>query len=392
MTNKLPHVLWTLAVVGAVAGGVAALALSKPAVPPAKGGAAKASEPLVIKVAPVQREALRQLEELPGTVEATRIARLGTPAEGRVARVFVREGDRVEAGAPLVLLEQDPGLQARAGADRQELRRVQDDYARVKRLAAEGALPREQVEVARVAVERARAAVTTGREGLADFEVQAAWAGVVSKVNVEEGNYVAPRAVLVEMFDPASLVVRVALREGLAFRVPLGSEVEVAFDAQPGSPVAGVVSRLFPELERRLRTRPCEVSVATPPAGWAPGMFARVAVVEAESPNALTIPAAAVVRGANGAASRVFVLEAGQETVRSREVALGLSVGPRVEVLTGLAEGERVAVGGGGKLKDGARVKVQPAKPKGAGGEAPAGAPAPKAAKPSDATTKKAAP
>jgi len=71
------------------------------------------------------------------------------------------------------------------------------------------------VEVARVAVERARAAVTTGREGLADFEVQAAWAGVVSKVNVEEGNYVAPRAVLVEMFDPASLVVRVALREGL---------------------------------------------------------------------------------------------------------------------------------------------------------------------------------
>lgn len=392
MKMKLPHVLWTLAVVGAVAGGVAAVALSKPTVQAAQGGAAKAGGPIVVKAVAVQREALRQLEELPGTVEATRIARLGTPAEGRVTNVFVREGDAVEADAPLVLLEQDRGLKARIGADRQELRRVQDDYARVKRLAEEGALPREQVELSRVALERARAAVTTGREGLADFEVRAAWAGVVSAVHVEEGNYVAPRAVLVEMFDPASLVVRVALREGLALRVPVGSEVEVVFDALPGSRVKGVVSRLFPELERRLRTRVCEVRVAPPPVGWAPGMFARVAVVESESPDALTIPVAAVVRGASGAASRVFVLEADQESVHARDVTLGMSVGARVEVVSGLAEGERVAVGGGGKLKDGALVKVQAAKPKEAVGGEPASAPSPRIAAPTDAATTKAAP
>jgi len=364
------HAVWTVivvvAVVAAVAAGASLLGRQgrKPETgkAPATGGSSAAE----VRVAKAQVETIRAFRELAATVEPTRVARLASPAEGPVVRLVVREGDAVKSGQLLVVIGRARTTQARLTSDREELRKVQDEFERVERLVAKGAVPGELLDKARADLERTKAMVEAGEELAADFQVRAPWPGVVSQVLVQEGNYVAPRTVLLEVFDPASLVLRVALPESISAVVQRGAEAKVDFDALPKKEVAGKVTRLFPELDRRLRTRIAEIGVEDL-APLSPGMFARVRLVVETARDAVVVPAAAVVTTPKQEKA-FYVVEDGVAHLRIG--ALGLEDRGRVQVVSGLAVGEQVVVGGQQKLKDGAKVQVKPESPKPAGPQA----------------------
>ena len=222
--------------------------------PPAT--AQKAAQSAVeVNTAMARVEGMRSFRELAATVEPTRLARLASPAEGPVARLLVREGDLVKSGQLLVVIGRSRTTQARLSSDREELRKVQDEFERIDRLVAKGAVPGELLDKAKADLERAKAMVEAGEEVVSDYQIRAPWSGVVSQVLVQEGNYVSPRAILLEVFDPASLVLRIALPESISAVVQRGADALVRFDAFPAKEVAGKITRVFPELDRRLRTR-----------------------------------------------------------------------------------------------------------------------------------------
>ena len=179
---------------------------------------------------------------------------------------------------------------------------------------------------------------------------------MVSRVWIADGNYVSPRAILLEVFDPASLVLRIALPESISAVVQRGADALVRFDAFPAKEVEGKVTRVFPELDRRLRTRIAEVSVDDAGGPLSPGMFARVRVAVETVRDAVVVPAMAVVTTAKQEKA-FYVVTEGVAHLRVGEV--GLEDGNRVQVLSGLSAGEQVVVGGQQKLKDGAHVQVK---------------------------------
>jgi membrane fusion protein (multidrug efflux system) len=307
-----------------------------------------------VRTTVVEVTSLTERLELTGSIEPTRVARMASPVEGPVIACPVREGDPVRPGQLLARLGRGKGDDAVAASAKAELDREEMELGRIEKLVKTGALPGEALDKARVKVSEAQARHARAMERLGDYRVSAPWAGVVSKVAVAVGDFVAARATLVELFDPASLVLRFAVPEESAARVRADAPITVTLDAHPGRTLAAKVTRVFPDIDRRTHTRTVE-GVIEGEIALAPGMFARLQLTLATAPEALTVPVESVVRRKGNPA--VFVI-ASDGTAKQRTVKLGMEVDGRVQILAGVDRGEPVAVAGHNRLRDGRKVRV----------------------------------
>lgn len=325
------------------------------------GKTEKSAEPAkaVEKAAPVRVETLKQAPlvltiALTGSVEAGRIAQLASPAEGPICCTKVREGDAVGKGQAVLNLGRREGATALVASLNEDLKKENDNLASTRRLVEIGALAGEQLDIAAANALRVRAQLAKAREATQDYAVVAPWAGIVSKVKVRDGDFVAPRAPLAEIYDPNSLVVRVSVPEQEAARLALGMKAQVELDAYPGKRFSASVSRLYPYLDSRTRTRIAEITVTDAPK-LLPGMFARAHLVRETLADAITVPAYSLV-AAPGGGFAAFVVKDGK-AVR-RKVETGIEVDGRVRIVRGLAAGDKLIVAGQEKLEDGAAVKA----------------------------------
>lgn len=309
-----------------------------------------------VRVETVTPQTLTRTMALTGEVAPTRTARLASPVDGPVATTccIVREGDWVEKGQALLQITRNKSAQAQLAAAAQALKEQEKELQRITQLVESGAVPGAQLDAARSKCENARAQLAKAEESAGDYQVVAPWRGVVSKVFVTEGDYAAPRTPLIEMFDPASLVVQFAVAETQSTEIRKGMPVQVQLDAHPGKTFPGTISRVYPGLNEKTRTRTVE-ALLTESVALLPGMFARIEVVLARIPDALTVPAYSLVPTSDGGYA-AFVVADGK--AMRRKLSLGVEIDGRVHVLSGLQAGDRVIVAGQEKLKDGAMVKV----------------------------------
>lgn len=330
--------------------------------------------PAAVTVEAVTNRLFVRLLTVTGTIEPTTVAGLASQAEGPVLGCRVREGDRVTEGQELLRIGRQLSAEAAQSSAKEELRRQEQEFRRIEALVKERAIAGDQLDTARAALERARAALAQAEQAADDYSIRAPWAGVVSRVRVADGNYVAPRTPLVDLYDPASLVLRFAVPEDHAFALTVGGRVQVTFDALPGRAFTLEIIRAYPELDRRLRTRSFEAALPED-ATFAPGMFARIRAVLDEQKAALTIPVEAVL--GDGVKQFVFLLADGKAA--RRPVETGFEQDGRVWIRTGLKVGDRMIVAGIERVKDGAAVRLDGGKP---AAKAESDKPAAKAAKP----------
>lgn len=317
-----------------------------------KGGA----KPLPLVVAEeAKRAPISKILELTGSATPIRQAWLASPTEGPILNCRVREGDKVKSGQRLVSIGRSAAAAAQVKAAAEAVKEQEAELNRVKILVENGAVPGSQLDTARAKYEGARALLAKARESAGDYEVKAPWEGLVSKVLVKDGNFVAPRTPLVEMYDPDSMVIRLAIPEAQAIEVVPGTPAEVQLDAYPGKTLAGTISLVYPELDPRLRTRTVEVKLPDS-VTLIPGMFARVKLILHTEREAVVVPGDAVLIMPNGE-KIVFVLK--ENKAQRRVVQTGLEAKGRIQIVSGLQPGERVITAGNEKVKDGMAVKVQ---------------------------------
>lgn len=322
-----------------------------------KGAVVKRPKPLVV-VQKVQIGNIAELVELTGSVEPVIFARLASPAEGPILRCTVREGDKVKKGEKIVIIGRKSGIESLLKSAEEDLKAEKEELERIEKLVETGAVSKDQLQNQRAKYMRMRAQFERMKESNADYEIAIPWDGVVSKVLVAVGNYVNARTVLVEIFDPKSLVVRVAVPEAYIQKISLDMGVGVSLDAYPGKAFEGKLSRIYPELDRKMRTRTAEISL-TDPVELAPGMFARVEIPIKKAENAVIVPQEAVLTTI-GDKKIAFVIENGKAI--QREVVTGIESRGKVQILKGLAAGEQLVVAGNERLKTGIQVTIQGAK------------------------------
>jgi RND family efflux transporter MFP subunit len=286
---------------------------------------------------------------LDGIVEAVNQATLSAQTAGRVAEVKVEVNDRVRAGDLLLRLratEQVAGLgqaqaqlqsaQAQAAQARAQHDRIRDMYERkvVARATYDAAVAARDSAVAALAA--ARAGVDSAREGVAYTELRAPYDGTVTARRVQVGEAVAPGTPLVTVAALDAMRVIAEVPQSLAPTVRAARQATVHAGEES---IAASAITLYPAAEPQSATFRARVDLPDSEARLAPGTFVKVGFVTGEA-GRLRLPRAAVVERSEMRAVYVVMPDG---RVVLRQLRLGRVDGDQVEVIAGLASGEKVA-------------------------------------------------
>jgi len=315
----------------------------EPPPPPGTAPAGLATEVVQAVVLPAERE-------LDGIVEAVNQATVSAQTAGRVLEILHDVNDVVPAGAVLVRLrstEQRAGLgqaeaarleaSAREAEAQARYARIRDMHQRkvVARAQLDQALAERDAAVARLAA--ATAALDSAREGVAYTEVKAPYAGIVTERLVRVGEVVSPGTPLMRGFSLEKLRVTVDIPQSLVGQVRKLGRAAVEVD---GRRIEATGVTIFPEADPATNTFRARVDLPPDAADVFPGMFVKVRFVMGEQ-SRLLVPKSAVI--ARSEVTAVYVVdEAGRAALR--QIRAGAAFGDRLEVLAGLAAGERVAL------------------------------------------------
>ncbi|HEV7993418.1 MAG TPA: efflux RND transporter periplasmic adaptor subunit [Gemmatimonadaceae bacterium] len=291
-----------------------------------------------------------------------RFAALSAPAPTRVSRVYVAEGQRVAAGAPLVEFEQ-VGFNAAASGAQAALTAAQRNYERAERLSQEGIVPRRDVDQAAADLGAARAAAVTARREQQLSVLRSPVAGVVTRMSAVLGASADAGQTLVEVADPSAFDVVLSLGPGESGDVHAGARVAVSAGEKSGgeSLGAGTVASVAATVDSAARSVAIRVSLKSPRRSLKLGESVYGEIAVETRPNAVVVPAEALVP--EGDSYKVFVVDK-SGIATSREVKIGGRTETKVEILEGLSGGETVVTQGAYGLEDSVKVvRPEPAKP-----------------------------
>jgi RND family efflux transporter MFP subunit len=289
---------------------------------------------------------------VPGTIRARQRAALSARVPASVIEVPHREGDRVEAGAVLVRLD-DAALRSAVAAAEAAMTAAESDRRRAEALLAKGAAtPREKDDAATRAA-ATRAAWEGARDNLAYAILRAPFAGRIARKPVNVGDVVSPGTTLVEIEGEGGFELEATLAADLAASLRPGFRAQAIVDGRD-EPLDAVVRSVSPAGDPT--THRFDLRADLPPAaGLRSGLFARLLLASPASSPRLAVPAQAVFQ--RGGLFGVFVVTEGR--ARLRWLAPGATAAGRTEVRAGLEAGERVIVDPSG-LADGTPVVETP--------------------------------
>ena len=336
------------------------------------GAAAPPPAPQVV-VASSERQMV--VEEVPvtGTVTAPRMARLSPEVSGLVAQVLVEAGDRVERGAPLLRLEDTLGrlaLEAATAATEQAGEELGDARRRLtdaERLVQSRGIAETELEARRSEVRADAATLRLRRaeqrreeERLRRHELNAPFAGVISRKLTEAGEWVAPGDEVLELMADTGLRIEFQVPQGFFPRVSEDTSVEIRLDALPDQQVKARIGEIVPVSDPSARTFLVRVYPQRQDLPLTPGMSASGTLKLGTGEQGLVVSRDALLRHPDGRVTVWAVEGAGAVvTVSERQVQTGLTFDGRVVIRSGLEAGTRGVVEGNEALQQGQRVSVR---------------------------------
>ncbi len=301
-----------------------------------------------------------------------RVARVGSRVAGRVVNLMAGVGDRVTAGSSVAIID-SPDL-ARATADylstlaAAKLARANADRERAlfeRRISAEREWRQAEADAVRAESEKAAAENRLHSLGVSDSELAALQSdghfsstvsltaplsGVVVNRTASLGQSVEPADMLFTIMDLREVWIVMDVFEKDLRLVREGQAADVRVSAYPDRRFRGRVANVGATLEAQSRTAKVRIVLPNSDRLLKPGMFAEVEVLTTSDVGrrGLVVPAAAVQR--DGADFIVFVAkDSGRFEVRRIET--GLATRDWIQVVQGVARGERIAIGGVFTLK-----------------------------------------
>ncbi len=323
-----------------------------------------------------------QLDDAEAAADVARLRR-----ELLAAQEVLRAGRRGGASVEIAQMESDL---RKAEAD---VARLRKEHETLERLAAKQAATPAEVEQAKQArdraedslrvlqkrkeelsrqatldvergsldVNRAQAELRLAEDRLRSTRVTAPVGGMLYALPVRDGQFVKVGDLLAEVADLARVRVRAFVDEPELGMLAEAQEVDITWDAQPGRVWKGkteiIPKAVVPRGTRSVGEVICSVENAK--LDLLPNTNVNVVIRVREAASALVVPRGAV--RSDGSHRVVFVLEG--DTVKRREVRLGIASATKYEVLDGLKEGERVALQSNEELREGMKIRVRAENP-----------------------------
>ncbi|AFY34062.1 efflux RND transporter periplasmic adaptor subunit [Calothrix sp. PCC 7507] len=413
-SQQFPRWIWwlLLAVLLVGGGGFAIWNFLKPkATAPAK----PRSQSVPISVQTIQSDKVESSSEFVGTLEAQERVSLQPQIQGRIDRVFVKSGDRVTQGEPIVSLSIDQAkaqvisavaganssraalataqaqlesaqaTQAKAAAD---VRLQRTQFNRTQQLVTEGAQAKQQLDIAqnnldtsvasldaaqkqvnaaKASIEQAKSNLQQSKANIASVQVNlnykqvlAPISGVVGDFPVKEGDYVNIGQTLTSIIKNDELDMRISVPSNYAAQLRSGLPVEL-LDVNTGDRLTtGQINFISPQVNTGVQGILIKARFANSQNKLRDGQYVRAKIVWNQH-QGLLVPTLAISR--IGGQNFVFLVEnstSGKpQQVHQQPVKLGEVQGDRYQVIQGVKSGDRIAISNILKLRDGTPVEPQ---------------------------------
>lgn len=369
-----------------------------------------ASPPQKVKIEKAQASPVENTYEAMGTVRSKTISVLSSKVLGLILSIHVREGDRVKAGQLLVeiddremkaqleksraglkesqfaldeiekairggeaekkaadarlalassTLDRYKGLFERRSVSSQEFDEVQTKNTAAK-ADADQASERLQALLAKknqiiARIDQAKADTVNAEAFLSHTRILSPIDGIVTAKPADVGQMAAPGTPLLSVEDETHYRLEALVEESRIGRIHLGDPVSVSIDALGQKPIAGQVSEIVPALDPASRSYIIKIDLRSPDSStlFRSGLFGKVRF-NTGTKKVLTVPVQSVLE--RGQLTFVYVVDPAK-IAHMRLIQTGKTYGDRVEVLSGLSEGDQVILEPLSAVKDGAAVE-----------------------------------
>ncbi len=320
--------------------------------------------------------------EAVGTVQAAQTSQISSQTTGNILEIRAHEGDRVQSGQVLAVIDD---AQPRAAVDQataaltaaeKEVSAADSDFAlagstlkRYQQLYEKKSVsPQEfdevdakyqsaeaQRDMSRARQAQAAAALAQARTSLGYTRVRAPFAGVVTAKMADAGTLASPGTPIFTVEDTRAFRLEVNVDESDVHLVYVGQAAPVEIDALGNAQLSGKVAEIVPAADPASRSFLVKITLSAD-ARLRSGLFGRAHFARGQR-QALLIPRTAVVE--RGQLEGVYVLDANQ-IAELRYVTLGANAGDKVEVLSGLQDGDKLVAAPGERELGGKRIAAQP--------------------------------
>jgi multidrug efflux system membrane fusion protein len=312
-----------------------------------------------------------------GTVSSLATVTIRTQISGYLMKVVFKEGDEVKKGDLLAEIDSRPYeatlAQAKGQLARDEamLKGAQVDLTRYQGLAAQNAVPHQTLDTQIALVAQDQGTVEADRAAVKSAEVNLQYCRIVSPLDgrvglrqVDQGNYVTPGdasgLVVITQLKPISVLFTVPEDnlQAISKRLQDGAVLPAtAYDRSGANKIAdGSLQTFDSQIDPTTGTIKLRAQFPNESRTLYPNQFVNVRLLLDTHKDVTTMSTAGIQRGVPG--TFVYLINA-DSSVSVRPVKLGVTDGERVEILSGLAPGDRIVIDGADKLRDGAKIVVR---------------------------------
>jgi RND family efflux transporter MFP subunit len=325
--------------------------------------------PPEVMVGPVQKGPIHKTYTSVGTVTPKDSSRIFPKVSGRISEVLVEEGDIITKGQRLMqidtfdyvrLVENATAVRSQAKSN---LAKTIRDHERIKKLYADKAVPKQNLQdmetamdLARFGYDQAATALKKAGDDLKECGVSAPISGMITMKMVNPGELTGPQVMAFMIMQMGTVEVEVDLPEEAFGYVAIGKKGFVSFDAVPDKTIEGKITMIHPTIDPVSRTVKVTLSIDNPDLAIRSGMTARTRIVEMARENVLYAPKNALIPMEDQYV--VYKVDSGKATKTT--VVVGIIGDDVFEVKEGLTVEDRLVVRGITGLRNGMKVKVVP--------------------------------
>ena len=315
---------------------------------------AKEVDKINVNVVTVQYESINTDYTANGTFLPKAETNLSSEISGKVVSVLVKEGSRVGAGQVVATIKKD-AIEVDMSQAQNNLQNAIIDNQRYENAFKTGGVTKQQLDNSRLQLKNAQAAVRAQSVRVNNAAVRAGISGTINKRMVEPGAVVSPGTPMFEIVNINSLKLSVLVDESQVGKIQLGQQVAINVNVLPEDSFSGRITFIAPKSDASLNF-PVEIEVQNR-GNLKAGMYA-TAIFQtnngAETQNMLTVPATAFVNGVSS--GQIFVAQNG--VAKLIKGTAGRVYGDKVQILSGLKNGDQVITSGQINLDNGSKINI----------------------------------
>ncbi len=308
--------------------------------------------PLQVRAHITKYEVLDSKVLTTGTILANEEVDLKSEVDGKITKIFFREGSYVKAGDLLVKIN-DADLQAQLQSAKSRLELQKDTEYRQKQLLEKEAISQEDYDMTANQLQVNQAEVELIKARIDKTEIRAPFSGIVGLKNVSEGSFVNNSMIIASLQNINPIKIDFSIPERYSSMVEVGDEINFTITGN-NKKYIGKVYAIEPKIDPVTRTLQIRALCSNTGREILPGSFANIELVLKKIENAILVPSEALIPDIKG--QKVFLYKNGSAV--PQQVETGIRTDVNVQLTSGVSEGDTIITSGMLQLRPGMPVSI----------------------------------